>query len=129
MSQAPRVTTVTITPERIGYQPGANEAVVNFTFDQPVAAWVLRVNSNSHLDGAEVASWDGGDEAILGFGTIPFGSAPFGGRIYGAAETATDGAAAITWEKLLHGANRVTVYGQAPDGRWSLPVRDMAGAA
>ena len=129
----PRV--IYLSKPKIGYRPGCDTAVVEFEFDRPVQAWVVRANSHSHLDGTEVEQWHvrigagfglhpfgrapfGGTYGA-GFGELPFGSAPFG---LAAFETANGGTAIIENEDLLQGENQVAIYGQGLDGTWTPPV-------
>jgi hypothetical protein len=125
---------VHLSKRKIGYRPGCNVAVVDFEFDRPVTAWMVRANSRSHLDGTEVQEWHVrvpgfgqqpfgdapfGGTYIIGFGEMPFGSGPFGGAI---SMSAVAGTATIYDDDLLQGENEVAIYGRGLDGTWTPPV-------
>src|SRR5207245_1476729 len=90
----PVVLTYSVDRTKIGWQPGCDSALVAFTFDQPVPAWSVRINSSSALDGTTAASYEG--------------------------EPVQAASAEITAEHLLQGDNRVAIYGRAPTGEWSV---------
>lgn len=106
-----------LSTHKVGNRPGCNTAVVEFIFDRPVTAWVVRVNSWSHEDGRETGQWASRDP---GFGYQPFGAAPFGGM---SVVTRDGGRVEITDAELLQGENQVAIYGRGTNGMWTPPVR------
>lgn len=111
---------LSVSRTKVSSVDGYDSARVVFEFDQPVAAWTIRVGSTCAFDGVEVASWSAA--SALGFGLAPFGTSPFGSVF----ETVLTGMGEIFDDDLSIGSNDVAIYGRDAKDRWSAPDRSPA---
>lgn len=99
---------------KVGAEPGCDTVDIAFEFDQPITAWTVRVNSTGPFDGTGAASWE---QPAEGFGRQAFGTSPFGQAVEDT--SISSGEATLYAADLLHGANKVVVYGRGLNSLWS----------